>query len=57
MYDRGSLLFLFVFGLFGAFISYLMLNHVLHIIGGFVGGLLGIGAGVVIMWLDEKSNY
>jgi hypothetical protein len=57
MYDRGSLLFLFVFGLVGAFIGYLMLNPFLHIIGGFVGGLLGIGAGVVIMWLDEKSNY
>jgi hypothetical protein len=55
MYDRGSLLFLFVFGLFGAFVGYLMLNPFLHIIGGLVGGLLGIGAGIVIMWLDEKS--
>jgi hypothetical protein len=57
MYDRGSLLFLFVFGLFGAFIGYVMLNPFLHLIGYLIGGLFGIGAGTVIMWLDEKSNY
>jgi ABC-type phosphate transport system permease subunit len=51
MYDRGSSLFLLVLGLFGALIGYLML----HLIGSPVGGLIGIGAGIFIMWLDDKQ--
>jgi hypothetical protein len=57
MYDKGSLLFLFVFGSFGAFVGYIMLNPVLHLIGCLIGGLFGIGAGIAMMWLDEKSNH
>ena len=57
MYDRGSLRFLLVLGLFGAFIGYIMHNNFSPFIGFSFGGLFGIGVGIIIMWLDEKSIY
>lgn len=55
MYDRGSLRFLFVFGLFGALYGYLMFSLFLHVLSFLVGGLFGIGIGMFIIWLDERT--
>jgi hypothetical protein len=50
----GKFSIVFLFGFAGLLFGYSNHHHNLPLVGFLVGGLLGVGAVISIIWLDEK---